>query len=261
MPGYLDAGRRLCLDNFYTSIHLAEDLLKRRTTMLGTIRSDRKRLPRSVIDARLKRGECKGLECGHGTKIMKWKNKKPTHMISTVPDHTDEVVDTGRRRYDGTPVCKPLIVMDYNQHKKGVDVADQLNSYYTSNRKGLKWFRKLALEYLLSISCTNAFLLTQYTGIKRLENMTLLQFRESVARGLINREEIPVQLPRKRRHTLVEKDGAVRSVGKKCKSCYGRICKKYGSQRADSLKKIKTYCRDCPMSPFMCLSCFNNEHK
>src|SRR6202020_2477415 len=42
-------GRNITTDRFYTSIPLADWLLNKNITILGTIRSDRKRLPKDVI--------------------------------------------------------------------------------------------------------------------------------------------------------------------------------------------------------------------
>jgi len=54
MNGYLDAGRTLCTDNFYTSVPVARELLKRKTHLVGTVRSNRKMLAGDVTRAKLK---------------------------------------------------------------------------------------------------------------------------------------------------------------------------------------------------------------
>ena len=53
----LDKGRTVYVDNFYTSLPLAKELLKRKTLLCGTLRSNRKYLPRDVVGTRLQRGE------------------------------------------------------------------------------------------------------------------------------------------------------------------------------------------------------------
>lgn len=53
----LDTGRTLYTDNFYTSVTLAKSLLARKTHLVGTLRSNRKHNPKSVIKKKLVKGE------------------------------------------------------------------------------------------------------------------------------------------------------------------------------------------------------------
>lgn len=48
MEPYLDKGRCLFIDNWYTSIDLAEKLLDRKTHVVGTLRANRKINPAEV---------------------------------------------------------------------------------------------------------------------------------------------------------------------------------------------------------------------
>lgn len=38
------------------------------------------------------------------------------------------------------------VVLEYNKDKQGVDIPEQLSSYYTSLRKSLIWYKKLPLN-------------------------------------------------------------------------------------------------------------------
>ena len=51
---------------------------------------------------------------------------------------------------------KPLAVVEYNEGKCGMDYSDQMVSYATTIRKGIKWYRKLGIQLLLGISVVNA---------------------------------------------------------------------------------------------------------
>src|SRR6218665_340959 len=55
MENLLDAGHSLYVDNFYTSVHLAKELLRQKTLLCGTLRSNRKHLPQDVVKAKLKK--------------------------------------------------------------------------------------------------------------------------------------------------------------------------------------------------------------
>ena len=48
MEGLLDKGRCLFVDNWYTSVSLAEKLIQRRTHLVGTIRKNRRGLPKKT---------------------------------------------------------------------------------------------------------------------------------------------------------------------------------------------------------------------
>ena len=53
----LDKGRCLYVDNWYSSMELLDELRKRATDVIGTIRKDQKGLPKDTMDAKLKAGE------------------------------------------------------------------------------------------------------------------------------------------------------------------------------------------------------------
>ena len=49
MEKLLDRGHALYVDNFYTSVPLAEALLNRKTLLCGTVRKNRKHLPKKLF--------------------------------------------------------------------------------------------------------------------------------------------------------------------------------------------------------------------
>lgn len=53
----LKEGTTLYVDNFYTSVPLAYKLLQLETHLVGTLRANRKYIPKSVQDAKLRKGE------------------------------------------------------------------------------------------------------------------------------------------------------------------------------------------------------------
>lgn len=52
---YLNVGRTVVTDNFYTSMSLARELLKNNTHLVGTLRTNRVKLP-EVLKIKLKKG-------------------------------------------------------------------------------------------------------------------------------------------------------------------------------------------------------------
>ena len=63
--------RTVVLDNFFTSISLAESLLRNDTYLIGTLRSNRAGSGHAVVREKLKRGEVYGLQSNNGTKVIK----------------------------------------------------------------------------------------------------------------------------------------------------------------------------------------------
>lgn len=64
---YMNKGHHIYIDNFFTSIHLAEAILGKKTYLTGTIRSNRKEIP----------NEAKFAQTGHpqyfkSDKILMW---------------------------------------------------------------------------------------------------------------------------------------------------------------------------------------------
>jgi len=149
MERYLDVGRTLCTDNYYTSIPLATKLLERKTHLVGTLRRNRKGLPKSVITAKIKRGESVAAQNETGIVVQKWMDRREVLTLST--KHGDSLIEvsTKSRRL----VKKPEMVLFYDQTKQGVDISDQLSAYHTCLRKTVKWYHKVVMELMLGNSC------------------------------------------------------------------------------------------------------------
>ncbi|KAG8299375.1 hypothetical protein J6590_102649 [Homalodisca vitripennis] len=52
---------------------------------------------------------------------------------------------TATERY-GRPREKPLPIIQYNAHMKGVDRSDQMMSYYSMEHKSLRWYNKICIH-------------------------------------------------------------------------------------------------------------------
>ncbi|CAG5043132.1 unnamed protein product [Parnassius apollo] len=151
--------RVVIADNFYSSIELAEELLSQKTRYCGTLNSKRRGLPKEIVLLKLKKGEIKGAMNKNGVKVIKWVDKRQLLMISTLKEDKDVLVNTGKKnRKTNEDIKKPTCVLTYNNNKKGVDFSDQMSSYYSTLKRGLKWFRKVGMEYLLGMALVNAWI-------------------------------------------------------------------------------------------------------
>lgn len=189
---FIEEGRSLYADNFYSSVPLAESLLKKKTYVCGTLRGDRRGLPKEFVKEKIKKGEVEAKENQNGVRIIKWQDKRRVLMLSTRPEDSANLIPTGKNNRAGVPILKPTAVVAYNKAKKGVDISDQLSSYYTPLRKTSKWYKKVAVELLLGTCVINAFVIFNEGRQKKWE---LLKFREVLLRELIKPDVDPAPGP------------------------------------------------------------------
>ncbi|XP_039295400.1 uncharacterized protein LOC120353924 [Nilaparvata lugens] len=57
----------------------------------------------------------------------------------------------------GRDITKPAAVFDYNKGKSFIDLSDQMAAYSGCLRRGVKWYRKVAFNLMLSTAIVNAF--------------------------------------------------------------------------------------------------------
>ena len=188
-----------------------------------------------------------------GIKLIKWKDRRDVLMISTKPSHSATLVDTGEIDKVNQSIMKPPVVLDYNEGKQGIDLSDQLSTYYTCLRLSKKWYHKVAFEMIFRGSIVDAYLI--YKENYDTSRMTMLQFRESVAR-----QRSTSQTRRKLAdHKLEEMEGSARDVRRRCAGCYEKNQEQQSREVSYAVaKKIKTFCPDC--DKLFCLECFNQKH-
>lgn len=105
----LEKGVTLYTDNFYTSSPLADYLLSHKTYLCGTVRASRKGLPKEVTKAKIKKGEVASLENDEGIKVFNWKDKRNVLILSTVPEHDDKLIATGKVSRSGEEIKKTSV--------------------------------------------------------------------------------------------------------------------------------------------------------
>lgn len=244
----LDSGRTIFVDNYYTSMELAHKLLDRQTHLVGTLRKNRKGIPKDIVQKKLKKGEVIAKESDSGVVILKWCDKREVLMLTT--KHKNEMVTVKSK--NGTEKEKPTAIRDYNQNKSFIDLSDQLKAYSSCLRRSLKWYRKLAIEILLGSTIVNAFILyKQVTG----KNITITQFREDIAKHLLNitsRENPPLV----ESHHIQEVNTTSR---RRCSNCYKNMSEQHGRKYATSKATMSRYkCIQC--DKFYCIPCFTSVH-
>ncbi|XP_054720540.1 piggyBac transposable element-derived protein 4-like [Uloborus diversus] len=125
---HLNKGHCLITDNFYTSPELAEILIKHKTDTYGTMKTNRKDLPKEIRDKNSKEENITAFHRGK-IMVMKWQDKKPVTMLSTV--HAVKFQEFEKRN---KTVKKPEAVLDYNITMGGVYRMDACISNYGAKR-------------------------------------------------------------------------------------------------------------------------------
>ena len=160
------------IDNYFSSVPLMEELKRKEVLACGTIRSNRKDVPKLKEDRGLSRGQFDYRSTPSGITVFKWKDSKAVHFISNY--HGVDTTSVQRKQKDGhkIPVECPQVVKDYNKFMGGVDKHDMLRELYGTDRKNVKWWHRLFFG-LLDVAIVNAYILYCDNSQK---SMTLLNF-------------------------------------------------------------------------------------
>lgn len=149
----LRKGHTLWMDNYYNCPSLAMYLKSQKTDCVGTLRLNRKDVPKILKEKKLKKGE-KIAQCCGPVSVMKWLDKKPVTMISTYHDDSMILVTKSERQVE-----RPQSVIDYNKSMGGVDLKDQyLQAYLIERKKTKKWYMKM-FKRLLNITILNSLII------------------------------------------------------------------------------------------------------
>lgn len=248
-------------DNFYTSYHLMEELLLDGTYSTGTVRSNRKDLPKIAKNKKndMKRGDSKW-RVKNNVGFVQWMDTKKVNVLSTAFNpKTLTSVSRKQKNGESTLIDCPNIISQYTKRMGGVDRFDQKQAIYTVGRRSKRWWLRI-FHFFLNAAVTNSYIL--HTSIQQpATKMTHFAFRvelgtqlmalksarpQKVVRPLFKRKKkclptkkfgvscevrrhdvgshMPVQLPTPRRcHLCSTKDHNKRSKIQ-CSSCKVPLC-------------------------------------
>jgi len=115
-------GHTLWIDNFFSSPELARKLkIEHFTDCVGTLKLNRKNIPKEVKDKKLEKGDILSRHSGPVT-VLKWRDKRNVTRVSVYYS-----ADTQRVSNKGKETEKPFCMIDYNYNMGGgVHLKDQL---------------------------------------------------------------------------------------------------------------------------------------
>lgn len=111
-----------------------------KTNVIGTVRRNRKHMPKDLCNVKLKRGEYAIRSC-NGILAIKWKDKRDVYILTT----KYETVEMTTQGSNHTP--KPSCI-EYNKSMNGIDLQDQILVCFPVMRKYMKEYKK---NYFLSL--------------------------------------------------------------------------------------------------------------
>lgn len=167
MPIYY-TNRIINTDNYYTSVQLLEALRVVGLYGRGTIRSDSKFGPKSIMlkkTDQVERGTIRqGVDTKHNMIGASWCDGSIVNMLSTADASTTTTVErTIGREKIAFPA--PTCIREYNQFMQGVDRIDQLRGRFSiaDGHTFKKWHKKLGMAEI-DIAVCNAYIARKITG-------------------------------------------------------------------------------------------------
>jgi hypothetical protein len=150
---YYQTGRNVTMDNFFTNIPLAKELLCNGLTLVGTLRKNKPEVPSVFISQRPHLTSLFGYSGGLQLTSYMAKKTKCVLLLSTMHNSNDIDVEES---------LKPLSILDYNTTKCFVDVNNQMVNTFSTRRKIRRW-PMTVFFHILDLCAVNAYI----TWIKR----------------------------------------------------------------------------------------------
>lgn len=256
-----NSGRNVTADNWFTSVPLVNQLLKKKLSYVGTIRKNKAELPPEMIQKK-RNAYSSTFGFQENMTIVSYAPKQDKSVVLLSSMHHDSSID----ELTGIKKKKPEIVMFYNRTKSGVDIVDEKCGTYSTSRRCKRW--PLALFYrLIDIAGINAQVI--FLSNNPESKLPRRQFLKEVAIELIKPQAL-------RRTTVLSLPKNVRQSAQKvsqgCQPCVNAAQnpvprKKQRCSVCPRNKdiKINTYCESCK-SPMcvkhmksVCEPCFSKE--
>ncbi|XP_071747466.1 piggyBac transposable element-derived protein 4-like [Lepeophtheirus salmonis] len=131
MEPYLGKGRNVTTDNFFTSLSLANELPKNRTTILGTMnRAWKEKPPELKATKQALFSSLIFVNSGNTLTSYQGKKNQKNLIMSSVPKSV-KVIDVRKRL--------PESIQYYNETKYGVDILDQMAILYSTKMSSHRW--------------------------------------------------------------------------------------------------------------------------
>lgn len=200
-------GHELFFDNYFSTFALFEILAQKQIYAAGTIRLDRFSKPPFESDAIMKkrgRGSADEVASGSVT-CVKWYDNKCVSLASNYLGigKCDKASRYDKSKNKTIEISRPEIVRNYNTYMGGVDLLNQMISYYRIYIRSKKWTLRV-ITHFIDFALVNSWIEykidCEKSGASKREIMDCLMFRTKVIQQLLASESGT------RRQRLVKKD-------------------------------------------------------
>ena len=229
----------LATDGLYTSEKL---LLEKDFKFIGAIRPSRIRMKHNKeIIKEINKGTFKyyyKYEEGDFQVLTKYMDSKLLFLVSNFVD-TNKLctkIRWSKKLHQFIEISFPEIVKIYQIFMKGVDISNQLISYYEIDMRMRKWWKRL-FNHLIDIAVVNSFILYNKSG--KGELLSQKNFREAIVMAVIAKYKVE----------QISKEIACQHLIKKINK--QKMCKGCAEKKYYNAKKV-------PTTPFICVAC--GEH-
>ncbi|XP_060845357.1 piggyBac transposable element-derived protein 3-like [Rhopalosiphum padi] len=135
---------KLFMDNLFTTVPLLRKLKSLNIHVLGTLRLNRVTGIENYLvkDKLLERGNCSIATSDDNLTVVRWKDTKLVHTISTYAGASPEDITSryDRKEKKKIEVTRPFAIQEYNKFMGGVDLMDRMIAHYPHGFKNKKWF-------------------------------------------------------------------------------------------------------------------------
>lgn len=149
---YLNSGRNITMDRYFTRLELAEWLMERGLSCVGTMNTRLVELPPVVCDK--KRELYSSMILYNKTKDISLTGyncaKDRVVVVASTMHYYQDIQAEGKK--------KPEVILDYNKTKIGVDLMDRQVSYYTCQRSTRRW-PVAKCKNMLNIAALNSYII------------------------------------------------------------------------------------------------------
>jgi hypothetical protein len=147
-----NSGRNVTMDNFFTSVPLAKELLNEQLTLVGTMRKNKPDVPPVMQQNRTRLQFSSEFGFNDKVTMVSYVPKKGKAVILISTMHHDVCVD------ETTAKKKPEMINFYNATKGGVDCFDQMVRYYSCKRQNRRWPMILFMN-MIDAAAVNAYVI------------------------------------------------------------------------------------------------------
>lgn len=198
-------GHKLFFDNYFSTFPVFEVLAQKKIYATGTVRLDRFSKPPFSSDSEMKkkgRGCSEELVSSNGSVVcVKWYDNKCVALASNYVGvgKPDTALRYDKASKQKIAINRPQIVRDYNLNMGGVDLMNQMISYYRISIRSKKWTLRF-ITHFIDFAIVQSWIEykkdCEKSKIPKRKVMDLLEFRMNLADQLVYFKSPPKRIAR-----------------------------------------------------------------